>query len=131
MNKILCSFFIIIFLTVNPSFAEDSACSYFYPDLFELPHIKLTQNNNGFKSLMDGKWIHGCEIIFKSHDSIVSGDKVYNTLQSFINAPGWIIDNKLSADGPGSSSITIENNKNRCTLLWSQHSWVAINDLQR
>ena len=111
-------------MNLNLAFADDSPCSYFYPKLSELPHIELTQTNNGFKSLMDGKWTNGCEIIFKSHESIVSGDKVYNTFQSFINAPGWVIDNKLSADGPGSSSVTIEKNKNWCTILWSQHAWI-------
>ena len=55
---------------------------------------------------------------------MVSGDKVYEIFQSFINAPDWVIDDKLCADGPGSSSVTIENDKNRCTLLWSQHSWI-------
>jgi len=73
---------------------------------------------------MDGKLTHGCEIVFKSHDSIVSGDKVYNTFQSFINNPAWTVDNSLSADGPGSSSVTIENKKNKCTILWSQHAWI-------
>jgi hypothetical protein len=124
MNKIILLFSIIIFLNVNQVLANDSACSYFYPKLSELSHIKLTHSNNGFKSLIDGKWTNGCEIVFKGHDSIVSGDKVYDTFQSFINAPGWTIDNNLSADGPGSSSVTIENNKNRCAILWSQHAWI-------
>lgn len=124
MNKIILLFPIFIFLNVNIAFADNSACSYFCPKLSELPYIKLTQYNNGFKSLMDGKLTHGCEIVFKSHDSIVSGDKVYNTFQSFINNPAWAVDNSLSADGPGSSSVTIENKKNKCTILWSQHAWI-------
>jgi hypothetical protein len=76
MIKIFLLFLIIIFLNVHLAFADDSACSYFYPELSKLPHIKLAQNNNGFKSLMDGKWTHGCEIVYESHESIVSGDKV-------------------------------------------------------
>jgi hypothetical protein len=124
MNKIFLLFPIIIFLNVNLALADDSACSYFYPRLSKLPNIRLTQNNNGFKSLWDGKWTLGCEVVFKSHDSIVSGDKVYDTFQSLINSPGWVIDNKLSADGPGSSSVMIERDKNKCAILWSQHVWV-------
>ena len=124
MNKILSTFLISFFMILNSAFANKSACSYFFPNLTELPHTKLTQDNNGFKSLWDEKWSHGCEIVFKSHESIVSGDKVYDTFQSFINAPDWTIDNNLSADGPGSSSVTIENNKSRCTILWSQHAWI-------
>jgi hypothetical protein len=127
MIKILPIFFILIIFNLNSAFADDSACSYFYTKLSELPHIKLTQTNNGFKSLWKGKWTHGCEIIFKSHGSIVSGDKVYETFQSFIKTPGWIIDNKLSADGPGSSSVTIERDKNKCAILWSQHAWIDEN----
>jgi hypothetical protein len=124
LNKILPLILIFLIINSNSAFGGNSTCSYFYPKLSELPHAKLIQNNNGFKSLMDGKWTSGCEIIFKSHDSIVSGDKVYNTFQSFINAPGWAIDNKLSADGPGSSSVTIERDKNKCAIIWSQHALI-------
>ena len=124
LNNILPFFFILMIVNFNIALADDSACSYFFSKLSELPHIKLTKNINGFKSLWDGKWTHGCEIVFESHKSIVSGDEVYNTFQAFINAPGWTIDNNLSADGPGSSSIGIENEKNKCTILWSQHAWL-------
>jgi hypothetical protein len=124
MNKILPIFFISIIINFNSAYSDDSACFYFYPKLSKLSHIKLTQTNNGFKSLSDEKWNHGCEIKFKSHESIVSGDRVYNTFQSFNNAPGWTIDNKLSADGPGSSSVCIENDKNKCSIYWSQHAWI-------
>ena len=120
-------FLIFIFLNVNFALADDSACSYFYRKLSELPHTELIQNNNGFKSLWDGKWTDGCEIVFTSHDSIVLGDRVYNTFQSFIYSPGWTIDNILSADAPGSSSVTIESNKSKCTILWSQHAWIDEN----
>ena len=126
MRKILFLFFVLLLLIVDLSsaIADDSACSYFYPKLSELPHIKLTKSNNAFKSLWNGKWAHGCEIIFKSHESIISGDKVYETFQSLINAPDWIIDNNLSADGPGSSSVSIEKDKSKCTIHWSQHAWI-------
>jgi hypothetical protein len=124
MHKIYPVILIFLVVNLNPAFADNSACSYFYKKISEIPHIKLTQNNNGFKSLWNGKWIHGCEIVFKSHDSIVSVDEVYKTFQSFINSPSWTIDNKLSADGPGSSSVTIESDKNKCAILWSQHAWI-------
>jgi hypothetical protein len=109
---------------VNLALADESPCSYFFPKLFELSHNKLIQNNNGFKSLWDGKWTHGCEIVYKGHESIVSSDKVYATFQSFINNPDWTIDNKLSSDGPGSSSMAIVNDKDKCTVHWSQHAWI-------
>ena len=37
------------------------------------------------------------------------------------------INENLSADGPGSSTIVIENNQNTCILHWSQHSWIDEN----
>ena len=123
------NFFLILLLLqliVNLSsvFADNSVCSYFYPKLSKLPHIKLSTSDNGFNSLWDGKWAHGCDIIFKSHESIISGDEAYQTFQSFINAPGWMIDNNLSADGPGSSSVSIEKDRSKCTIHWSQHAWI-------
>ena len=63
--------------------------------------LKLFLTDDGFKSLWNVKLTHGCEVVFKSNESIVSGDKVYETFQSFINRPDWTIDNNLSADGPG------------------------------
>jgi hypothetical protein len=124
MIKILPLIFILIIVNLSHAFADNSACSNFYHKLSELPHIKLTQNNNGFKALSDGKWTHGCEIVYESHESMIPGDEVYKKFQSFINAPDWAIDNKLSADGPGSSSVTIENDINKCIISWSQHAWI-------
>ena len=124
MNKILPLIIIVLVVNLNLAFANDSPCSYFYSKLSELPHTELTQNNNGFKSITNRKWTQGCEIVFKSHDSIVSGERVYNTFQSLINNPDWTIDNSLSADGPGSSSVSIENDKNKCIIFWSQDAWI-------
>jgi hypothetical protein len=126
MHKILSIILILLQLTVNliSAFADDSACSYFYQRLSDLPHIKLTKSDDGFESLWDGRRTHGCEIVFESHESIISGNLVYDTFQSLINAPGWTIDNNLSADGPGSSSVSIENDKNKCTIHWSQNAWI-------
>ena len=122
MSKILLLF--LILLDVNPALADDPPCAYFYPKLSGLPHTRLTLANDGFKSVGDGKWAPGCEIVFESNVSIVSGEKVYDTFQTVINSPGWAIDNNLSADGPGSSSATIENERSKCTILWSQHAWI-------
>ena len=124
MHKTLPLIPIFLIFSLNLAFSDDSVCSYFYPKLSELPNIRLTETNDGFRSISDGIWARGCEIIFKSHNSIVSGERVYNTFQSIINTPNWAINDNLSADGPGSSSVTIETDKNRCTILWSQHAWI-------
>ena len=104
--------------------ADESPCIQFYNQLFILPHTKLILNSNGFVSLLDKKKIDGCEIIFESDESIVSGDVVYQKFQSFTKLQGWSIDENLIADGPGSSTIGIENDQNKCILHWSQHSWI-------
>jgi hypothetical protein len=55
---------------------------------------------------------------------LVSGSRVYDQFESFIHAPGWIINNNFVADGPGSSSVSIEKQNNRCLITWSQHAWI-------
>ena len=127
MNALKRAFFLailVIILNFSPAFGADAACSYFYKKLTELPHVKLTVNDDGFQSMWDGKEMSGCELIFESHASIVSGEKVYRIFQSFIQTPGWKIDNNLLADGPGSSSVGIENDKHKCCINWSQHAWI-------
>jgi len=115
--------FLFIFIC-QISNANDSACLQFYNELLKLPHTRLTQISNGYVSLLDGKSLKGCEIIFESNESIVSGEDVYLKFQSFTNWQGWTINENLTADGPGSSTIGIENNQNKCILHWSQHSWI-------
>lgn len=104
--------------------ANDSPCIQFYNELLKLPHTRLTQTSNGFVSLMDGKSSKGCEVIFESHESIVSGEIVYLKFQSFTDRQGWYINEKSSADGPGASTAEIKNNQNNCILHWSQHAWI-------
>ena len=89
-----------------------------------MPHTRLTETSNGFVSLLDGKSLKGCEVIFESDESIVSGEVVFLKFQSFTNWQDWSINENLSADGPGSSTIVIENNQDKCILHWSQHSWI-------
>lgn len=115
--------FLFVF-TCQISNANDSPCSQFYNELLKLPHTRLTQISNGLVSLWDGKSVKGCEVIFESDESIVSGEVVYLKFQSFTNWKGWFINENLIADGPGSSTIGIENNQNKCILHWSQHAWI-------
>jgi hypothetical protein len=51
LNKTLPLILVLLIINLNPVFADDPACSYSYPKISELPHIKLTQDNNPFKSL--------------------------------------------------------------------------------
>ena len=104
--------------------ADDSPCLQFYNELLKLPHTRLTETSNGFVSLLDGKSLKGCEVIFESDESIVSGEVVFLKFQSFTNWQDWSINENLIADGPGSSTIVIENNQYKCILHWSQHSWI-------
>ena len=115
---------VLIILNCNFVFAEETDCSYFYKKLSKLPHTKLTLSRDVLISFWDGKKIPGCEIIFESDESIVPGDKVYNIFQSFIHAQGWVINNKLIADGPGSSTVDIESDKSKCGIHGAQQSWI-------
>ena len=124
MKPLSLSFAFLFIFICQISNANDSTCLQFYNELLKLPHTRLTQISNGFVSLWNGKSLKGCEIIFESNESIVSGEVVYLKFQSFTNWQGWTINENLSADGPGSSTIGIENNQNKCILHWSQHSWI-------
>jgi len=124
MKPLSLSFAFLFIFICQISNANDSTCLQFYNELLKLPHTRLTQISNGFVSLWNGKSLKGCEIIFESNESIVSGKVVYLKFQSFTNWQGWTINENLSADGPGSSTIGIENNQNKCILHWSQHSWI-------
>jgi hypothetical protein len=115
--------FMFLFICQNSN-ANDSSCLQFYNELSKLPHTRLTQTTNEFVSILDGKSLKGCEVIFESDESVVSGEIVYQKFQSFTNWQGWFINENLMADGPGSSTVVIEDNQNQCILHWSQHSWI-------
>ena len=114
----------LLLLNTNIAFGSDSACSYFYRSLLQLPQTKLTQNNNDFLSLWNGQRLQGCEVVYESHEALVSGSRVYDQFESFIHTPGWLINNNLVADGPGSSTVGIEKKNNRCLINWPQHAWI-------
>jgi hypothetical protein len=113
-----------VFLNISAVFGADSVCSHFYNKLSKLPYLQLTLREDGFESLWDGKHLKGCEVVYESHESIVPGSRVYHQFESFIHTPGWVINNSLVADGPGSSTVGIENENNRCLINWSQHAWI-------
>ena len=124
MKIILSIFFSLMFLNSSSAFESDSICSYFYDSLSELPYTKLIINTNNFKSLWSGQLLQGCEVVYESQESLVSGSRVYDQFESFIHTPGWFINNNLVADGPGSSTIGIENENDRCLINCSQHAWI-------
>ena len=85
----------LLLLNTSNAFGSDSVCSYFYRSLLQLPHTKLTQNINDFLSLWNGQRRQGCEVVYESHESLVSGSRVYNQFESFIHIPGWLINNNI------------------------------------
>lgn len=124
MKTLSLTFAFLFIFICRISNANDSPCVQFYNELSKLPHTRLTETTNGFVSLLDGKSLKGCEVIFESDESIVSGEVIYLKFQSFTNWQGWYINENLSADGPGSSTVGIENIQNKCILHWSQHAWI-------
>jgi hypothetical protein len=114
----------LIFLNIGAAFGADSACSHFYNKLSELPHFRLTLSYDGFKSIWNGNHEQGCEVFYESHVTLVSELQVYELFESFTRDPDWIINNNFFADGPGSSTVGIEKDNNRCLINWSQHAWI-------
>lgn len=81
--KILSLSLTLLFIFIcQISNANDSPCIQFYNELLKLPHTRLTETSNGFVSLLNGKSYKGCEVIFESNESIVSGEVVYLKFQS-------------------------------------------------
>lgn len=107
--------------------ASESPCLHFYNDLSKLPHSDLTLSDDGFVSIWDGKSMNGCEITFETNESLVPGKIVRQKFDSFINWRDWSTNPKLMADGPGSSTVGIENDQYRCMINCSQHSWIDQN----
>ena len=124
MKTILSTFLSLMFLNSSSAFESDSVCSYFYNSLSKLPYTKLIKNTHNFRSLWNGQAIQGCEVVYESQESLVSGSRVYDQFERFIHTPGWFMNNNLVADGPGSSTVGIENENNRCLINWSQHTWI-------
>ncbi len=123
----------LIILNWNSVQGDDSACRLFYSKLSKLPHNELTVNTNGFVSSWDGKQRDGCEVIFEADESMVTGEVVRQKFNSFKSLQGWSINEKYIADGPGSSTVGIEDDQNICILNWSQHSWIdeTINEIKQ
>ena len=125
LRPLISAWLVLLFLTAPvDGDTDDKACSYFFSRLIELPHKRLALSENGFESIWDGRQTAGCEVVFKSDETLVPGDRVFEVFQSLVTAPGWVINDQLTADGPGSSSVGIENAHSRCALHWSQHAWV-------
>jgi hypothetical protein len=124
MKTLSLSFAFIFMFICQISNANGSSCHQFYNELSKLPHTRLTEATNGFVSMLDGKSLRGCEVIYESNESMIPGKIVYQKFQSFTNLHGWSINKNLMADGPGSSTVVIENNQNRCILNWSQPAWI-------
>ncbi len=114
----------LMFLNISTAFGAGSVCSHFYNKLSELPHLRLTLSDDGFKSIWNGNHQQGCEVFYESHVSLVSGREVFELFESFTRDPGWVINGNLVADGPGSSTVGIEKDNNRCLINWSQHAWI-------
>jgi hypothetical protein len=124
-HPLISAWVVLSFLTAPADCgADDRACSYFFSRLTELPHKRLALSENGFESIWDGRKTAGCEVVYETLETLVPGEKVFAVFQSLLHAPGWMIDDHLTADGPGSSSVGMENSHSRCAVHWSQHSWI-------
>ena len=85
----------LIILNWNPVHADDAVCRLLYAKLSELPHTKLTLNTNGFVSIWNGQQSDGCEVVFETDESKVSGKVIHQKFESIINWQGWSINEKL------------------------------------
>ena len=124
MKSIIALAFLLLILIAAIGYADESICSQFHQKLSELPHDQLKLNTNGFVSLFDGNQLDGCEVVYESNKSLVSGDRVHDLYIELINSDGWTQNNDYAADGPGSSTVAIENGGHCCIIHWSQHAWV-------
>jgi hypothetical protein len=88
----------LLFLNTSLAFGADPVCSYFYRSLLQLPHTKLTQNINDFLSLWNGQRLQGCEVVYKSHESLVYFSNQFIPSHHFF-PKGNRIDADISSEG--------------------------------
>ena len=124
MKSIIALASLLIIPIAAIGYVDDSICNQFHQKLSEMPHNQLSLNTDNFVSIFDGKQLDGCEVVYESNESLVSGDSVHNLYIKFVKAEGWKQNNKSGADGPGSSLVGIEKDTHRCLISWSQHAWL-------
>lgn len=104
--------------------AQSPGCGYFHSRLADLPGLDLVLNTGPFNSIWDGKRTDGCEVVFESHTSVLPGEDARRKFEELVRSPGWKLNEMLSADGPGSSTVAVEKRGERCALHWSRHAWI-------
>ena len=121
----------LLSLSVSLVAAEPHAvldpCDAFYQDLLVVPHVSLTVAADGFTSIWDGESYAGCEIEFKTNDSIRSGVAA----PSFFADPGtalyddgWRMRVDIGADGAGSGVHGIQRDAVLCIIRWEQAAYI-------
>lgn len=101
---------------------EGTICSPFQQKLEEIKHLELNISPAQFE--FDGKTYDGCEIVFKTKWSLMKEgfdpmNSTYPEEGGDLYNAGWRVDEKFSADGPGSTHYTLRNGEKVCIIYWS------------
>jgi hypothetical protein len=92
-----------------------------------MPYEELILSDGTHESLWDRKKYVGCEIQFKTNDTLLSGQKAPD-----FEAPegtemyrrGWRMNNSIGADGPGTGIYAIEKESVLCLIRHDQPAYL-------
>lgn len=126
-------FIFVLVLTLTPFVGGqcqqlNNQCDYFYKKLKNIPHEKLTYNKGKHKSLLNRKEQEGCEVKFVTNDSLRADSelpvfmKTIKGTQLYKN--GWRMNNKIFAEGPGSSLYGIEKGNKLCLIDYERPTYL-------
>lgn len=127
MKKFILVFLLFLPVVLIAAESDKTICVPFYQELEKLEHQEISVNPAQFE--FDNKVYDGCEIVFKTKWSLLKDETdpmntTYPETGSDLYLAGWRIDEKFSADGPGSTSYVLRNGEKVCIVEWSYVAYI-------
>ena len=112
--------------------SENNACRYFADRLEPVPHLNLKITADTYRSFRDTRTYTGCKLTFVTSDSLLAGYKDsiprFQALEGTeLYRMGWRMNDKYTADGPGTGVHGIEKDSTLCLVLYEKPAYLDDN----